>query len=63
MILKQSTHLIAHSFWIFLPVGLAASAPSPFYVRQGIIKEAMIGTKSICSLLGAKRLNASRYRH
>ena len=48
--------------WIFLPVGLAAgffgiffgaSGPltSPFYVRQGIIKEAMIGTKSACSLL------------
>lgn len=48
--------------WIFLPVGLAAgffgiffgaSGPltSPFYFRQGIIKEAMIGTKSICSLL------------
>lgn len=48
--------------WIFLPVGLAAgffgiffgaSGPltSPFYVRQGIIKEAMIGTKSFCSLL------------
>lgn len=48
--------------WIFLPVGLAAgffgiffgaSGPltSPFYVRQGIIKEAMIGTKSICSLM------------
>lgn len=48
--------------WIFLPVGFAAgffgiffgaSGPltSPFYVRQGIIKEAMIATKSICSLL------------
>jgi uncharacterized membrane protein YfcA len=48
--------------WIFLPVGLAAgffgiffgaSGPltSPFYVRKNIIKEAMIGTKSICSLL------------
>ena len=48
--------------WVFLPVGLAAgffgiffgaSGPltSPFYVRQGIIKEAMIGTKSACSLL------------
>jgi hypothetical protein len=48
--------------WIFLPVGFAAgffgiffgaSGPltSPFYVRQGIIKGAMIGTKSFCSLL------------
>ncbi len=48
--------------WIFLPVGLAAgffgiffgaSGPltSPFYARKNIIKEAMIGTKSFCSLL------------
>ncbi len=38
--------------WAFWNI-FCASGPltSPFYVRQGIIKEAMIGTKSACSLL------------